>query len=205
MSGAHFDVDGTLLDFSSVCTTHKTLRLSDVGIGLSCAGAWTAKNVYEITRGVQVAECLQLAPAQRALFFTNNSPLASTADFEPPTEDNLVRIMVKLVTACKARHSAFEAAMFQKLTCSTTARQAALKLSVAERVRSVLDGKKTLRSDTVIVLGGTNAQLLADALGATFVKTPTVPDALRAASVLRSGNLEKTKVLPGKEIGMSSC
>ncbi|KAH7702411.1 hypothetical protein AAVH_30437, partial [Aphelenchoides avenae] len=166
MSRRTFEIDGKLLDFTTVCPTHKTLRLSDVGIGASCAGAWTARNVYELTQGDQ----------QRALFFTNNSPLASTASYEPPTEDNLVRIMVKLVDGCKARHSTFEAAMFQKLTCSASARQSTLKLTVAERVRAELDGKKTLRGDSVIVLGGSNAQVLAEVLGATFADAPTLPD-----------------------------
>ncbi|KAH7704917.1 gagpol and env protein precursor, partial [Aphelenchoides avenae] len=171
-----FEIDGKLLDFTAVCPAHKTLRLSDVGIGASCAGAWTARNVYELTQGVQVIESLQFSPQQRALFFTNNSPLASTASYEPPTEDNLVRIMVKLVAACKVRHAAFEAAMFQKLTCSISARQSALKLTVAERVRAELDGKKNLRGDPVIVLGASNAQVLAEVLGATFVDAPTLPD-----------------------------
>ncbi|KAH7680357.1 hypothetical protein AAVH_41268, partial [Aphelenchoides avenae] len=136
----------------------------------------TAKNVYELAQGLRVAESLQLSPASRALFFTNNSPLASTDYFEQPSEDNLVVVMTKLVAACKARQSAFVSADCKKLTCSSAFRQAELKLTVAERVRAKLDGRKSLRSEPVIVLGRHNAQMLSDVLGATFVETPTVPE-----------------------------
>ncbi|KAH7707452.1 hypothetical protein AAVH_25304 [Aphelenchoides avenae] len=84
--------------------------------------------------------------------------------------------MTKLVAACKARQSAFASADFKKLMCLPTYRQAELKLIVAERVRAEIDGKKSLRSDPVIVLGGHNAQTLSDVLGASFVEAPTVPD-----------------------------
>ncbi|KAH7709562.1 hypothetical protein AAVH_23166, partial [Aphelenchoides avenae] len=149
-----FDVGGTLLDFTAACSAHKSLRLSALGVSTpSCAVLWTANNVYELTQGVQIAESLQLSPASRALFFTNNSPLASTDTFEPPTEDNLVRVMLKLVVGCKDRQDAFAKSAFKKLVCSDSLRQSALILSVAERVRAELDGRKTLRSDSDIVLG----------------------------------------------------
>ena len=51
-----------------------------------------------------------------------------------------------------------------------------LQVSVAERVRASLDGKKSLCSDSVLVLGGQNAQVLSEVLGGTFVELPTVPD-----------------------------
>ncbi|KAH7707759.1 gagpol and env protein precursor, partial [Aphelenchoides avenae] len=172
-----YEIDGTLLDFSSVCPAHKSLKLSSVTSSMpSCAVLWTAKNVYDLAQGVQVAESLQLSPASRALFFANNSPLASTDSFAKPTEDTLVRVMAKLVSSCKERQSAFAAAAFKKLTCSPTARQPDLKLIVAERTRAELDDKKSLRSDPVIVLGGHNAQGLSDVLGAVFVEASTVPD-----------------------------
>ncbi|KAH7697201.1 hypothetical protein AAVH_35718, partial [Aphelenchoides avenae] len=172
-----FDVGGTLLDFTVGCPAHKSLRLSALGVSTpSCAVLWTAKNVYELTQGVQVAESLQLSPASRALFFTNNSPLASADTFEPPTEDNLVRVMLKLVVGCKDRQSAFASAECKKLVCSDSHRQSSLILAVAERVRAELDRKKALRSDSNIVLGGNNARMLSEVLGATYVETPTVPD-----------------------------
>ncbi|KAH7706337.1 hypothetical protein AAVH_26441 [Aphelenchoides avenae] len=172
-----YEIDGTLLDFSSVCPAHKSLKLSSVTSSMpSCAVLWTAKNVYDLAQGVQVAESLQLSPASRALFFANNSPLASTDSFAKPTEDTLVRVMAKLVSSCKERQSAFAATAFKKLTCSSTARQPDLKLIVAERTRAELDDKKSLRSDPVIVLGGHNAQVLSDVLGAVFVEASTVPD-----------------------------
>ncbi|KAH7706032.1 hypothetical protein AAVH_26749 [Aphelenchoides avenae] len=149
-----FDVGGTLLDFTAVCPAHKSLRLSALGVSTpSYAVLWSAKNVYELTQGVQVAKSLQLSPASRALFFTNNSPLASTDTFGPPTEDNLVRVMLKLVVGCKDRQSAFASAVRKKLVRSNSLRQSSLILAVAERVRAELDGKKTLRSDSGIVLG----------------------------------------------------
>ncbi|KAH7691248.1 hypothetical protein AAVH_40239, partial [Aphelenchoides avenae] len=172
-----YEIDGTLLDFSSVCTAHKSLKLSSVTSSMpSCTVVWTAKNVYDLAQGVQVAVSLQLSPASRALFFANNSPLASTDSFAKPTEDTLVRVMAKLVSSCKERQSAFAAAAFKKLSCSSTARQPDLKLIVAERTRAELDDKKSLRSDPVIVLGGHNAQVLSDVLGAVFVEASTVPD-----------------------------
>ncbi|KAH7676090.1 hypothetical protein AAVH_42001, partial [Aphelenchoides avenae] len=175
-----FEVGGTLLDFTAVCPAHKSLRLSALGGSIpSCASLWSAKNVYELTQGVQVAESLQLSPASRALFFTNNSPLASTETFELPTEDNLVRVMLKLVAGCKDRQSAFAAAQYKKLVCSSSLRQSSLILAVAERVRAELDCKKSLRNDPTIVLGGNNASILSEVLGAAFMETPTVPD-LRA-------------------------
>ncbi|KAH7705891.1 hypothetical protein AAVH_26889 [Aphelenchoides avenae] len=164
-----FAVDGTLLDFSAVCPSHKTLRLSTIGVGASCAGLWTATNVYELNQG-----------AQSSLFFANNSPLASNDAFEPPTEDTLVRVMVKLVAGCKQRQTAFADAAYKKLVCSDSSRQPDLKLRVAERVRAELDGRKTLRCDPVIVLGGNNAEVLADVFGAAFVEAPTVPDVSHA-------------------------
>ena len=87
--------------------------------------------------------------------------------------------MCKLVSKCEALRSAFEEALFKKLVCSSSARLADLKLAVAERVRAEHDGKKTLLSEPVIVLGGNNAQVLADLLGASFVDAPTVPDVSR--------------------------
>ncbi|KAH7709912.1 hypothetical protein AAVH_22810 [Aphelenchoides avenae] len=175
-----FEVSGTLLDFNSVCPSHKTLRLSTIGIGASCAGLWTAKTAYELTQGAQVAESLQLSPHSRALFFANNSPLASNDAFESPTEDNLVRIMAKLVAGCKQRQTAFADAANKKLVCSDSSRQSDLKLRVAERVRAELDGKKTLRCDPVIVLGGHNAEVLAEVLGAAFVESPNIHDVSHA-------------------------
>ena len=90
--------------------------------------------------------------------------------------------MCKLVAGCKTLQAAFEAALFKKLICSSSSRLSDLKLAVAERVRAELDGKKTLRSDPVLVLGGNNAQVLADLLGASFVDAPTVPDVSRTYS-----------------------
>ena len=171
------EIAGSLLDFSATCPSHQRLRLSVVANNVPpCAALWTAKNAYELAQGLRVAESLQLTPTSRALFFTNNSPLASADSFEPPSEDNLVAVMAKLISACKERQSALASADFKKLVCLPTARQADLKLIVAERVRAELDGKKSLRSEPVIVLGGHNAQMLSDVLGATFVETPTVPD-----------------------------
>ncbi|KAH7695170.1 hypothetical protein AAVH_37775, partial [Aphelenchoides avenae] len=150
-----YEIDGTLLDFTSVCPAHKTLKLSTVTSSMpSC----TAQNVYDLASGVQVAECLQLSPASRPLFFTNNSPLANTDSFAKPTEDTLVRVMAKLASSCKERLSAFTAAAFKQPTCSSTARQPDLKLIVAERTRAELDAKKSLRSEPLLVLGGHNAQ-----------------------------------------------
>ena len=123
-----------------------------------------------------MSEILQLSTSSRALFFVNNSLLASTDSFEKPTEENLIRVMVKLVAACKERREAFADAAFKKLVCPASDLLSDLKLRVAERVRAELDGKKLLRGEPVLVLGGNNAQLLADFLGATFVDTPTVPD-----------------------------
>ncbi|KAH7693256.1 hypothetical protein AAVH_39711, partial [Aphelenchoides avenae] len=156
------EIAGSLLDFSATCPSHKSLRLSITTSVPSCTVLWGAKNVYELAQGLRVAESLQLSPASRALFFTNNSPLATTDSFEQPSEDNLVGVMTKLVSACKERKSAFASADFKKLTCSPAFRQAELKLIVAERVRAELDGKKSLRSDPVIVLGGHNAEMLCD-------------------------------------------
>ncbi|KAH7669938.1 hypothetical protein AAVH_42841, partial [Aphelenchoides avenae] len=146
-----YAIDGTLLDFTSVCPAHKTLKLSTVTSSMpSCAVL--------------------------SLFFTNNSPLANTDSFAKPTEDTLVRVMVKLASSCKERLSAFTAAAFKKLTCSPTARQPDLKLIVAERTRAELDAKKSLRSEPLLVLGGQNAQVLSEVLGAVYVEAPTVPD-----------------------------
>ncbi|KAH7724745.1 hypothetical protein AAVH_07613 [Aphelenchoides avenae] len=144
-----FDITGTLLDFSATCSSHKHLRLSAVTTNLSTAS--------------------------RALFFVNNSPLASTDSFEKPTEESLIRVMVKLTATCKERSDAFAKANYKKLVYSTVDRQADLKVLVAERVRAELDSKKSLRGEPVLVLGGDNAQLLADFLGATFVEASTVP------------------------------
>ena len=141
----------------------------------SCAIHWSAKNVYDLAQGLQVAESLQLSPTSRALFYTNNSPLASTDSFKKPSEDNLIRVMAKLVSTCKERQAAFAEAMFKKLTVSATARQPDVKLLVAERVRADLDNRKSLRGDPTIVLGGSNAQILSEVLSATFVDAPTVP------------------------------
>lgn len=175
-----YEIEGTLLDFSAVCPTHKSLRLSTIACSMPpCASLWTARNVYDLAQGVQVAESLQLSPASRGLFFANNSPLASTDSYPKPTEDNLVRVMAKLVAGCKERQAAFSAATFKKLVCSSTARQSDLKVMVAERVRAELDAKKSLLNDAVIVLGGRNAQVLSEVLDATFLEAPTVPDVSR--------------------------
>ena len=172
-----YEIDGTLLDFSTSCPSHKSLRLSTVTTSMpSWAALWTAKNVYELAQGMRVAESLQLSPASRGLFFTNNSPLASIESFEKPSAEDLVRVMVKLASSCKERHSAFATAAFKKLTCSATALQPDLKLLVAESARAELDSKKALRNDAVIVLGGQNAQVLSEVLSATYVEAATVPD-----------------------------
>ncbi|KAH7660532.1 hypothetical protein AAVH_43684, partial [Aphelenchoides avenae] len=172
-----FDIAGTLLDYSAGCSTHKTVRLSAVTASVPpCAALWGAKNVFELAQGLQVSESLQLSTASRALFFVNNSPLASADSFEKPTEENLVRVLAKLAAACTERSAAFAEAVYKKLVYSTADHQADLKLLVAERVRAELDDKKSLRGEPVLVLGGSNAQLLADFLGATFVEAPTVPD-----------------------------
>ncbi|KAH7712774.1 hypothetical protein AAVH_19892, partial [Aphelenchoides avenae] len=71
------------------------------------------------------------------------------------------------------RSATFAQASHKKLFYSTADHQADLKLCDAERLRAELDGKKSLRGEPVIVIGGPNAQLFADFFGATFVEAPT--------------------------------
>lgn len=123
-----------------------------------------------------MSENLQPSSASRTLFFVNNSALASNDSFEKPTEDTLVRVLTKLALACTERRAAFAAASCKKLVYSAPDRQSDFKLLVAKRARAELDGKKSLFGEPVLVLGGNNAQLLADYIGATLIGTPTVPE-----------------------------
>ncbi|KAH7707859.1 gagpol and env protein precursor [Aphelenchoides avenae] len=170
------DIHGTLLDFNANCSCHKHLKLSLV-MGVAnvpaCADLWVAK-----TQGLQVAECLQMTSESRALYFNNNSPLASVSSYAKPTEASVIRVMSALAGICSKRRQAFVDAAFKQLTCSPLigVEKAALMVSIAERVRADLDGKKSLRSDAVIVLGGHNAEFLSNVLSATFVEAATVPE-----------------------------
>ncbi|KAH7710845.1 gagpol and env protein precursor [Aphelenchoides avenae] len=175
------DIHGTLLDFNANCSCHKHLKLSLV-MGVAnvpaCADLWVAKTPYELAQGLQVAECLQMTSESRALYFNNNSPLASVSSYAKPTEASVIRVMSALAGICSKRRQAFVDAAFKQLTCSPLVgvEKAALMVSIAERVRAELDNKKSMRSDAVLVLGGHNAEFLSNVLGATFVEAATVPE-----------------------------
>ncbi|KAH7721137.1 hypothetical protein AAVH_11373 [Aphelenchoides avenae] len=175
------DIHGTLLDFNANCSCHKHLKLSLV-MGVAnvpaCADLWVANTPYELAQGLQVAECLQMTSESRALYFNNNSSLASVSAYAKPTEASVIRVMSALAGICSKRRQAFVDAAFKQLTCSPLVgtEKAALMVSIAETVRAALDNKKSMRSEAVIALGGQNAEFLSNVLGAAFVEAATVPE-----------------------------
>ncbi|KAH7721670.1 hypothetical protein AAVH_10844 [Aphelenchoides avenae] len=152
----HLDIHGSLLDFNGACGCHKNLKLSMV-IGIAsvptCADLWVAKDPYQLAQGLQIAECLQMTSESRAVYFNNNSPLASASSYAKPTDDSLVRVMSALAGICTKRRQAFVYAAFKQLTCSPLAGvdKAAQTVIIAERIRAELDSKKSMRHETVIL------------------------------------------------------
>ena len=111
-----------------------------VAVVPACADLWFAKHPYELAQGLEVAESLQMSPASRALFFANNSPLASVSAYAKPSEDSIVRVMVKLAEFCPARRQAFANAAFKQLAYPSlvSADNAILKVSPEHLVLKVL-------------------------------------------------------------------
>lgn len=124
------DIHGSLLDFNGACGCHKNLKLSMVmGIASvpTCADLWVAKDPYQLAQGLQIAECLQMTSESRAVYFNNNSPLASASSYAKPTDDSLVRVMSALAGICTKRRQAFVDAAFKQLTCSPLAGKASTR------------------------------------------------------------------------------
>ncbi|KAH7720454.1 hypothetical protein AAVH_12094, partial [Aphelenchoides avenae] len=140
------DIHGTLLDFNANCSCHKHLKLCQV---MGVANVPACADLWVAKTPFELAQGLQVA---ECLQMTSESRALYFNNNSPLARWPL--ISSPLVDVEKA----------------------ALMVSIAERVRAEMDNKKSLRSETVIVLGGHNAEFLSNVLSAAFVEAATVPE-----------------------------
>ena len=164
------------MDFNVGCGCHqRTLSLLPVKQP-AAAIIWTAENAFELARGGAVAESIKLDAFNKDNYFLGASQAVIEYRLAEPTEDQLVQAMLKLVEQCDGVCSAFPVTAALKCGSTVIKSKAVLKIRVAERVRAVLDGNKTLRADETIIIGGVNAKRFAVQLGLTATSAGTLEE-----------------------------
>ena len=153
------------MDFNAGCGCHQlTLSLLPVK-QLPAASIWSAPNVFELARGGAVAESIRMDSINKDNYFLGASQAVIEYRLAEPTEEQLVQAMLKVAEQCAQVRRAFTGTAALKCGTTMIKSKAALQIRVAERVRAILDGNKTLRTDETIILGGLNAKRFAVQMG----------------------------------------